>query len=59
MELATTHGNISTTLPGVTWTVSSSRRGVAFDLGSGGPTLSASTVLGSITLKPSPDNTGN
>ena len=51
VDLSTTLGSISTTLSPANWTITGTHRGVSFDLGSGGPLVSASTVTGSISLR--------
>ena len=52
VELSTTNGHLSSTFPGVSWTVSGRHDSVSFDLGAGGPLVSAATVNGSVTLQP-------
>ena len=48
--LSTVNGNISTTIPGVTWAVSGRRGSVSFVLGGGESRISAATVNGSIEM---------
>jgi DUF4097 and DUF4098 domain-containing protein YvlB len=51
VELSTVNGTISTTFPGVSWTVASHGGAVSFDLGSGGSLISGATVNGTVTLR--------
>ena len=51
VQLATTNGQISTTLPAANWTVSGRKGTVSFDLGSGISLVSATTVNGGIKLR--------
>ena len=52
VDLSTVNGHLSSTFPGVVWTISGRRDSVSFNLGAGGPAVSAATVNGSVTLQP-------